>query len=146
MSSDWHESEAKAECIDLRLRVRQLEAEVDRQAETHAIETMELLKHRNALQKELTEAREGWRQGVMQQKINMLPETEAAVHIAELEDYRDSLLRKYRALEAENRRLRNICDRDAATANRLFPENIALKAENARLQAIIDDAYAKHVL
>ena len=49
---------------------------------------------------------------------------------------------RVRELEAENEQLRKICDRDAATANRLFPENLALEAENERLRAVIDDRIA----
>ena len=79
MSSDWHESEAKAECLDLRLRVGELERHEE---QTH-------------------------------ERLGALLGTD------------DSL---------------------EECAKQLLSERDALKAENARLQAIIDDAYAKHVL
>ena len=38
------------------------------------------------LRAENAELRGGWRQSVLQKEVNLLPETEAAVHIAELQD------------------------------------------------------------
>lgn len=44
------------------------------------------LKERIAeLERELAETKEGWRLGILQKEVNLLPETEAAVHIEELE-------------------------------------------------------------
>jgi len=45
------------------------------------------------------ELREGWRQSVIQKKVNLLPETEAAVHIAELEQDRDAALGREKRLQ-----------------------------------------------
>jgi len=36
-------------------------------------------------QEEIKDLREGWKKAILQTKINLLPETEAAVHIEELE-------------------------------------------------------------
>lgn len=48
------------------------------------------------LKGELAETKEGWRQGVLQKEINCLPQTEAAVHIEEL--------------QTENAKLRNVLE------------------------------------
>ena len=37
------------------------------------------------LERKLAETKEGWRLGIEQHRVNVMPETEAAVHIAELE-------------------------------------------------------------
>lgn len=39
----------------------------------------------NKLEAELAETKDGWRLGIEQHRVNVMPETESAVHIAELE-------------------------------------------------------------
>ena len=58
--SDWHESEAKAECLDLRLRVRELEAQYTRECEEHRRE-VELSDARDTLTRELAGELKEWR-------------------------------------------------------------------------------------
>ena len=58
--SDWHESEAKAECLDLRLRVRELEAQYARECEEHRRE-VELSDARDTLTRELAAELKEWR-------------------------------------------------------------------------------------
>ena len=45
----------------------------------------------NKLEAELAETKEGWRLSIEQHRINVMPETESAVHIAELEAENEAL-------------------------------------------------------
>ena len=89
-----------------------------------------LAAERDALQERVRELEEAWKQGVLQREIHLLPETEAAVHIAELQDRLDTVNHALRLEQsAVQRRDRRIAE--------LERENEALRDRKHELEIFV---------
>ena len=170
MSSDWHESEAKAECIDLRLRVRELEAQYTRECEEHRRE-VELSDARDTLTRELAGELKEWRirnpdgyeaaaqlVGALRAdvaELRAIIEAEFTAQSSEIVVAISGSGSMYRATVGNNLLLgRGATPQQAASqaeetihkwflsVTELACDNAALTAENERLQAIIDERIA----
>ena len=76
------------------------------------------------LRERVTELKEGWRQGILQKKVNLLPETEVAVHIAELQE-------RVAELEERHRQVIDWCN--------AYPLDIFSEPDMKRVHVVLKD-------
>ena len=84
------------------------------------------------LQGKLAETEEGWRLGVEQRKINCFPETEAAVHIAELEQEIDRLTHELEKAQEQNLELRGRHDPEICVDVQEYADKLKCDLETER--------------